>query len=333
MECAAHRMPDERIMDHRGWLRGGAEGDRLRHRRRVMAMHQRRSRFLILHNPMAGRNGEGLVHDVAGALRQQGMQVESCILGVGSDTGKDLAHRYDAVVISGGDGSIRAMAERTATENVPLGIIPNGTGNVLAQEFGLPRTPAELAKILIEGRAVPVQGGTVNGSAYLLMFGAGFDGRVVGRLSRRLVQRLGKLAYAWPILRSIAETPVAFEAMLDGQLFVTSWLLITNASRYGGRFHLTSRTRVTDKSLVAFVSHAQLRRERLAELLHLIRGRLESATTIQVMAVNRAEILNPEVPGQIDGEPLAGGGYILEPRHDASMIIASIEAEGSKGTA
>ncbi len=225
------------------------------------------------------------------------------------------------------------MAERTAAENVSLGIIPNGTGNVLAEEFGIPRTPAELAKVLIEGHAVPVHGGTVNGSPYLLMFGAGFDGRIVGRLSRPIVQRLGKLAYTWPILKTIVESPVAFEVMLDGQMFVASWLLITNASRYGGRFHLTSRTRVTEKSLVAFVSHARFRRERLAELLHLVRGRLEFAKTMQVMPVIRAEILNPDVPGQIDGEPLPGGPYVLETRHDASMIIASIEAEGSKGTA
>lgn len=313
--------------------RNGTGGGRPRHQRDVMPVPQKRSRFLILHNPMAGRNGESLAHQVAGALRQRGAQADVGVLDGNTDPAENFASPYDAVVVSGGDGSIRAMAERTAAEHVPLGIIPNGTGNVLAQEFGLPRTPAELARVLIAGRTVPIHGGTVNGVPFLLMFGAGFDGRVVGRLSRPIVQRIGKLAYAWPILQAIIETPVAFEVMLDGQLFVTSWLLITNASRYGGRFHLTSRTRITDKSLVAFLSHANSRLERIAELLQLVRGRLESATTMRVLPVSRAEIMNPDISAQIDGEPLPAGSYVLEIRHDANMIISSREAEGAKGPA
>ena len=77
---------------------------------------------------------------------------------------------YDAIVAAGGDGTIRHAAAALIGTDMPLGIIPVGTGNVLAHEIGLARTPDAIARMLLEGpvakgrlragqrRAVPADG-------------------------------------------------------------------------------------------------------------------------------------------------------------------------------
>ena len=61
--------------------------------------------------------------------------------------------RYDAVIAAGGDGTIRQVAATLIGTDMPLGIIPVGTGNVLAHEIGLARTPAVASRACSKGRS------------------------------------------------------------------------------------------------------------------------------------------------------------------------------------
>ena len=54
-----------------------------------------------------------------------------------------VAHSCQMIVVAGGDGTISAVADGLAPSRIPLGIIPVGTGNVLAQELGIPLDPDE----------------------------------------------------------------------------------------------------------------------------------------------------------------------------------------------
>ena len=72
---------------------------------------------------------------------------------------------------------------------MPLGIIPVGTGNVLAHEIGLARTADAIARMLLEGPVAKVACAQANGEPFLLMVGAGFDARVVAALDQRLKSR------------------------------------------------------------------------------------------------------------------------------------------------
>jgi len=281
-----------------------------------------RQRFLILHNPAAGRNGIGRARDVAEELTKRGAQVTFVELANGTMPDQATVAVHDAVVISGGDGTIRAIAERLTRPDVPIGVIPNGTGNVLAEELALPTKASEIADLLMHGPAHPIKGALVNGLLFLLMFGAGFDGDVTAELSRAWVPILGKLAYAGPILRALLRRPRLFDITIDGQASRTSWLLISNAAHYGGRFRLTDRTSMRDEALVAIISRATTRRQRLVELLGLLAGRLSAAPTIEIRTVTRAEVLGPHNAGQCDGEPLPPGSYDVRRREDETLIIA-----------
>lgn len=281
-----------------------------------------RQRFLVLHNPAAGRNGIGRARDVAEELTKRGAQVTFVELATGTMPDQGTVAAHDVIVISGGDGTIRAVAERLSRPDVPIGVIPNGTGNVLAEELALPTKAPEIADLLMHGPAHPIKGALVNGLLFLLMFGAGFDGDVTAELSRAWIPIFGKLAYAGPILRALVRKPRQFDITIDGHASRTSWLLVSNAALYGGRFRLTDRTSMRDEALVAIISHATTRRQRLAELLRLLTGRLAAAPTIEIRNVTHAEVLGHDNAAQCDGEPLPPGPYDICRREHETLIIA-----------
>jgi diacylglycerol kinase family enzyme len=91
------------------------------------------------------------------------------------------------------------------------------------------------------------------------MTGAGFDGRTVALLNDRAKRALGRVAYAFPTLRTLAEKPLLFDVELDGRHFEASWIILSFASRYGGSFVLTRETGVGHDRLMAVVIEARSR--------------------------------------------------------------------------
>ncbi len=286
-----------------------------------------RSRFYLLHNPAAGRNDTGLVNRVVEELRARGAIVDKHELSTDLPPSSALAETYDAIVVSGGDGSIRSVAAAYTT-TIALGVIPNGTGNVLAEELALPRSAEDIAELLIHGPAHVIQGGTVRGEPFLLMFGAGFDGEIVKRISRATLRSMGKLAYFGPVLGALMTRPYLFEIDTDGVKSWASWVLISNAAHYAGRFRLTDRTNILEPGLIAVISRATTRRERIAELLRLAVGTFPRTPTIEVRSLQRAEIRMLDVPAQADGEPLLTGPCVIERGGFETKIIAPSRCPG-----
>ncbi len=66
-----------------------------------------------------------------------------------------VAEGYDAIVVCGGDGTIFDVIQGIAGSDVPLGIIPFGTGNVMAQNLKLPKNPVAAARWILRSRPVP----------------------------------------------------------------------------------------------------------------------------------------------------------------------------------
>lgn len=266
---------------------------------------QSRGRFLILHNTRAGHNQIHLVDDVMAKLGRAGAIVDLQILP--EDTKQQLTGvtvtDYDAVVASGGDGTIRRVLERIDGSGVPLGIIPTGTANVLAAELGIRRRAAQIAAVLLTGRVALMSTGQINESPFLLMGGIGYDGEVVASVADALKSQLGRLAYSWPIVRALAAKPRMFTATVDGRVREMTWLIVSNASRYAGKFVLSRRTGVLTPGLNVVMSRAVDRHQRLAEILALTAGQLERCRTIEMVSARQIDIARSEaLPMQVDGD-------------------------------
>ena len=283
-----------------------------------------RRRFLIIHNPIAGRNRVGLVQDVVRRLKQAGAIADFLSLS-GTEADKFIDARidaYDAIVASGGDGTARSIATLLRGHDTPLALIPVGTGNVLAAELGLPRDAGAIAHMLLHGPVVRLSTAAVNGSPFLLMIGAGFYGQVIARLPLALKRRVGRIAFSWPVIVALARKPRLFSATIDGQAHDASWLVVANAARYGGPFTLSRRTNVLSPGFNVVISRATSRRQRFSELFHLLMGRLEQAGTIEMRPARDVEIHHAEaLPLQVDGEPLASTAFRIEADVSGTAMI------------
>jgi diacylglycerol kinase family enzyme len=271
-----------------------------------------RRRFFLLENPGAGVAGSPLIVDVLRLLAEAGAAIarsRNSDIPSACTAVREAAQsgNYDAIIAAGGDGTIRHAAASLIGGDVPLGIIPVGTGNVLAHEIGLARTPTAIARSLLEGPVARVACAEANGEPFLLMVGAGFDARVVGALDPRLKSRLGKVAYAGPLIGAIIRPVDTLSVTVDGRRHLATWAVIANARHYGGRFVVAPRTGILERGLEAILFKTRNRAMLLAQLMSLAAGRLEPGSAqngdIAMLACARATIrAHRPVPVQVDGD-------------------------------
>lgn len=282
-----------------------------------------RRRFHIVGNMRAGSGRDGRVAAVIAALRAQGATIAGSHADSEAQALDEARHaaagNVDAIVAAGGDGTIRLAAKAVAGSGVALGVIPRGTGNVLAHEIGLPRSADALARLLMDGPVRDVGMATANGEPFLLMVGVGFDGRVVAALDQGWKQRLGRLAYGVPVVRGLAGAGDALRVRIEGESLTAAWAVVTNVSSYGGRFLLTGRTSIERPGLVAVLFHDATRRGRLRDLLALASGRLDA------MAMRSGSGVTMHPCDHVAIEPVA-----TSPGADGSRAVVPIQIDGDR---
>jgi diacylglycerol kinase (ATP) len=271
-----------------------------------------RRRFALVYNATAGVALPRLLDGVLGTLRSANadvFQIPSRSADEAIERVKDLAERdiCDAVIAAGGDGTFRAVAAGAAGTDLPVGVIPLGTGNVLANEIGLRKRASHVADVLMSGTEVDIRGGLVNGAPFFLMLGAGFDARVISKLNYHTKRALGRGAYVYPVLRTLAEGPRRFDVELDGRRFEASWTILSFATRYASVFELTPDAGVGRDRMIAVVMEAGTRIETAANLVSLAFGWIARPDTrpkgVHVMPVTHAYIGRlTTTPIEIDGD-------------------------------
>ncbi|HET7585786.1 MAG TPA: diacylglycerol kinase family protein [Gemmatimonadaceae bacterium] len=106
------------------------------------------------------------------------------------------AREYDAIYSLGGDGTAMEVVGAAAGTGVPVGVLPGGTGNLVARALGIPLRIERAVPALLSGSAREIDLGRLNGGR-LFMFaaGVGVDVRMLQGTSPALKARTGVLAY------------------------------------------------------------------------------------------------------------------------------------------
>ena len=89
-----------------------------------------------------------------------------------------------ALVAAGGDGTVNAAVNAAREADVPLGLLPMGTFNYFAREYGSPLEPDAAAGVLMSGQARPVAMGELNGRLFFNNAGFGLYTEAVRRRER-----------------------------------------------------------------------------------------------------------------------------------------------------
>ncbi|MCT9819828.1 diacylglycerol kinase family protein [Microbacterium sp. W1N] len=139
---------------------------------------------------------------------------ETTVDDLGDDvTRQALAEGVDAVLVAGGDGTVRAVSEAMSGSGVPLTIVPSGTGNLLARNLLLPLTDADaMIATAFDGDKRPIDVGfakisRADGSeeehAFVVMGGMGLDAAMIANTNGELKKRMGWVAYVDGAARSL----------------------------------------------------------------------------------------------------------------------------------
>lgn len=113
---------------------------------------------------------------------------------------------FDCIVVSGGDGTISHVVNAMESEkfNIPLGIMPSGTANDLANHLGISKNIRNCAEIIANGNVREVDVGRINGKYFINVAAAGLLTDVSQKIDINLKNTLGKLAY---YLKGIEQIP------------------------------------------------------------------------------------------------------------------------------
>lgn len=173
-------------------------------------------RTLIIVNPKAGQEKLTVLRRrLGGAFAARGCNFDIVTTersGHATELAREAAQLGFAMVcVVGGDGTIAEAATGLVGFDVPLGIIPRGTANQVALNLKVPVSLERAVDCAINGRPQPIDLGQIDGKAFALVAGAGFDAAVMSSATREMKERWGFGAYIYAALRqSLSASPARF---------------------------------------------------------------------------------------------------------------------------
>ncbi|MFC6083784.1 diacylglycerol kinase [Sphaerisporangium aureirubrum] len=148
-----------------------------------------------------------------------------------------VAEGPEALVAFGGDGLVHLALQAVAGTDVPLGIIPAGTGNDIADALGIPKKdPLAAAGIVVAGATRVVDAVRVGGEEWFAgVMACGFDSRVNER-ANQMTRPSGTAKYLLAMVQELRSfSPVPFRLTVDGEVIERDAMLVAvaNTRSYG----------------------------------------------------------------------------------------------------
>jgi diacylglycerol kinase family enzyme len=262
-------------------------------------------RIELMTNPASGSGTDG--DDVAARLRAAGAEIV-----------EDGAER---VVVSGGDGTIVAGAERAAALGVPLAVLPAGTANDFARANGIPLDLDAAARLAVTGmRTSPHDLGRIDGRGFLTVAAAGLA-PAAARRAAPLKRALGPLAYpVGGLLAGLREAPipVSVPPHFEGR----AWqVIVAITGGFGGGAGIDAAD-PADGRLDLVVLPAGRRAALLRHALHMRRGTLaEAPGAIHARARELPLDVPAGTPFNIDGEVVEAGPSVHVTVQVAAFLV------------
>jgi YegS/Rv2252/BmrU family lipid kinase len=216
----------------------------------------------------------------------------------------------DLILVAGGDGTINEAVNGMAHSDVPLGILPAGTANVLANELGIGGAMESAAAVL--GRAVQerVALGLISSEAqeprhFLLMAGAGLDADIVYNLNPRMKETVGKMAYWIGGFSKLGRRIPEFTVHANGQEYRASFALASRVRNYGGDLEIAPTISLLDDEFELILFEGESSLGFLKYMLAVVIRRHSTMPGIKILRTRQAVFSGREgssIHVQVDGE-------------------------------
>ncbi|NCP32905.1 MAG: hypothetical protein COY42_04055 [Armatimonadetes bacterium CG_4_10_14_0_8_um_filter_66_14] len=289
-------------------------------------------------NPKSGakRGRERLVDRICRIWRDAGREPEVLLTarrGHGGELAKEAAASGMPLVVAvGGDGTINEVASGLVGTRTALGIVPAGSGNGFARNFGIPLEQETAIRSLLDPVTKPVDVGTVNGRHFFCGMGIGLDAAVAAGFDRFGVR--GRLPYFVVGVREFLRyRPQPVEVRLDSEVLRGSPLLLyfANTPQYGSGAVIAPRAQPDDGALdVCWLSPVSTL-SALCNVRRLFDGTIDAWEAMTVKRARRATIYRAEAGYfHLDGDPYWGASVLEVDLLPGSLTLAVGMAKGAR---
>ncbi len=244
--------------------------------------------------------------------------------------------RADALLVMGGDGMMHLGANACAGTDVPLGLIPAGTGNDSCRGLGLPpANPVAAARLVVRGATRRIDLARVTGTLVdrgpgdgsqehvVSVVSTGFDALVNLRANRTTFPR-GRLRYAWSATVQLAQfEPLPYRLVIDGERREIPAILVAvgNAGYLGGGMAICPDADVTDGLLDLTIVHPVSRGTFIRLLPALFTGSFVRDPAVEQLRAQEVVIDGDGLYGMADGDELGPVPLTVTAAPDALTVF------------
>ena len=243
-----------------------------------------------------------------------------------ADPGRSMAHDAalngaELVIVCGGDGTVRTVCAELAGTGIPVGVVPAGTGNLLARNLALPLYLNAAIDVALNGQdraidLVRIAGDMIEPDEhFLVMAGMGFDAAIMEGANEQLKAKVGWLAYVVSGFRNLMFPALRVEVSVDDQPFTrhrartvvignvgflqAGLPLLPDATIDDGRIDVVLVNPARFVSWLRVVGRVVTRGKRTDETVNRMTGR-----KVVVRAAH-------DTPRQVDGDPIGAGRELI----------------------
>jgi diacylglycerol kinase (ATP) len=226
-------------------------------------------------------------------------------------TRQALADGASLVCAWGGDGTVNEVASALAYTSVPLGVIPEGSGNGFARELGIYLSPKKALDVAINGRERIIDAGQIGDRVFFNLAGIGLDARIAALFNQRAPHRRGFFRYVWLGWQQLVTyEPATYRIAIEQErLEMRAIMLVTaNLRQYGNGAYIAPNADPEDGRLDLVIVGARSMGRAFLLTPRLFTRSLHQARDILTKQVTQISISSSTpLVCHADGEPFEAG--------------------------
>ena len=215
-------------------------------------------------------------------------------------------NNYDLVLAVGGDGTVHLVGSALIHSEIPMGIIPMGSGNGLSKDIGIPQEILEALEVLLNFNIRPIDTLSVNNRISVHLTDFGFNALVVKLFNEGNTRGPGVYAFL-AMQQYLTYEPKKFRIETDTENFIGEAFMVTvtNANAYGSNAAINPTGVIDDGKFEICLIEPFPKTAGLELLYHLYNNTIGSSIYSKIIRCQRATIYNLENDVMhIDGEPI-----------------------------